>query len=365
MIHDGGTTMNESTPVWRELVGNLHMHTRHSDGSGLHQDLATAAEANRLDFIIATDHNVLVAQEEGWRGRVLLLVGQEVNDASLEPEHSHCLVFGVQSDLTPLAVAPQEMFDAARSQGALTFLAHPIERASPLLTDTYEWRHWDVTGFTGIELWNYMSEFRYYARNKPLALLLTYLPRFFSTGPWPEMLAKWDELLAARSAPIVAVGGSDAHAHTYHIGPLSRLFLSYRDCFAAVNTHLLTPEPLTGDLAHDRALVYAALGAGHAWVGYDLPAPTRHFRFSATSGQQMAIMGDRLSSGGEQVCFEVSTPERAHIKLLCNGQVASQTYGAALRFVTNKPGIYRVEVWRRAWGKARGWIFSNPIYVAS
>jgi len=348
---------------WHELVGNLHMHTVHSDGTGTHQDLAAAAQANRLDYIIATDHNVLVSQEEGWRDRVLLLVGEEVNDANLQPEGNHCLVFGVQSDVTPYASAPQGLIEAAQRQGALTFLAHPIERPSPLMPDTYEWRNWEVSGFTGIELWNFMSEFRYYAKSKPSAVPLLFLPHLFTTGPWPEMLAKWDELLTTRPQPIVAIGGSDAHAHTYHLGPLQRMFLSYQDCFAAVNTHLLATEALTGDAAHDRALIYDALRAGHAWVGYDLPGATRGFRFTASSGQESAIMGDALAANGQLVRFEINTPGQAQIKLLRNGQVIAQTRGASLRYASHQPGIYRVEVWRRAWGKARGWIFSNPIYV--
>ena len=349
--------------AWHELVGNLHMHTVHSDGTGTHQDLVAAAEANGLDFIIATDHNVLVSQEEGWRGRVLLLVGQEVNDASLQPEINHCLVFGVQSDITGHAADPQALIHAAQRQGAVTFLAHPIERASPVLTDTYEWRNWEISGFTGIELWNFMSEFRYYVRSKLHALPLLYLPRLFTTGPWPEMLAKWDELLATQPHPVVAIGGSDAHAHTYHLGPLQRLFLSYKDCFAAVNTHLLVTAPLNRDVAHDRALIYDALRAGHAWVGYDLPGATRGFRFTASNGQETAIMGDALAANGQTVRFEIVTPGQAHLKLLRNGQVVAQARGTSLGYASPQPGIYRVEAWRRAWGKARGWVFSNPIYV--
>lgn len=348
---------------WHELVGNLHMHTIHSDGTGAHQDLVKAAQANRLDFIIATDHNVLVSREEGWRERVLLLVGEEVNDANLQPEGNHCLVLGVESDVTPYAAAPQELLNAAQRQGAVTFLAHPIERPSPLLPDTYQWRNWEVNGFTGIELWNFMSEFRYYAWSKPWALLTLYLPRLFTTGPWPEMIAKWDELLATRPQPIVAIGGSDAHAHTYRLGPLQRLFLSYQDCFAAVNTHLLAPEPFNGDLAHDRRLVYDALRAGHAWVGYDLPGATRGFRFTASNGTDCAIMGDALAANGQLVRFDINAPGQASVRLLRNGQLAAQTQNASLRYASYQPGIYRVEVWRRAWGKARGWIFSNPIYV--
>ena len=43
-----------------EIVINLHMHTRYSDGTGTHKDIADAAIKAGLDAVIVTDHNVLV-----------------------------------------------------------------------------------------------------------------------------------------------------------------------------------------------------------------------------------------------------------------------------------------------------------------
>jgi hypothetical protein len=67
-----------------EITVNLHMHTRYSDGSGLHKDIATAAIRQGLDAVIVTDHNVLVKEFEGYHRdgnkRVLMLIGQEVHD---------------------------------------------------------------------------------------------------------------------------------------------------------------------------------------------------------------------------------------------------------------------------------------------
>ena len=49
-----------------EIVVNLHMHTRYSDGSGTHKDIAEAAMQTGLDAVIVTDHNVLVLGVEGY-----------------------------------------------------------------------------------------------------------------------------------------------------------------------------------------------------------------------------------------------------------------------------------------------------------
>jgi len=49
-----------------EIIINLHMHTRYSDGSGSHQDIAEAALKCGLDAVIVTDHNVLPRDFEGY-----------------------------------------------------------------------------------------------------------------------------------------------------------------------------------------------------------------------------------------------------------------------------------------------------------
>jgi predicted metal-dependent phosphoesterase TrpH len=49
-----------------EIVVNLHMHTRYSDGTGTHKDIAHAAIKTGLDAVIVTDHNVLVQGVEGY-----------------------------------------------------------------------------------------------------------------------------------------------------------------------------------------------------------------------------------------------------------------------------------------------------------
>ena len=43
-----------------EITINLHMHTKYSDGTGLHADLAQAAIKAGIDAIIVTDHNIWV-----------------------------------------------------------------------------------------------------------------------------------------------------------------------------------------------------------------------------------------------------------------------------------------------------------------
>jgi len=346
-----------------EYAGNTHVHTSYSDGTGLHAEVAAAAGAAGLDFIITTDHNVYVTGVEGYYGDVLLLVGEELHDVRRRPQADHLLAYGAERELAPLASDPQAVIDGTNEAGGFCFLAHPFERGSRVGPDLdpIEWESWDVEGYAGLEIWNYMSEFKGLLRGKLWALFYAHYPGMGIRGPYHATLEKWDELLA-QGKRVAAVGGADAHGKTYSMGPLSRQVFPYTHLFRCVNTHLLTEKPLNGNRGHDKALIYDALREGRTWVGYDGAAPTKGFRFRARSVANEAVVGEELVRTGATT-FEVATPEPADIRLLRNGESVARSGGARLKHTTANPGVYRVEVYRRYRLERRGWIFSSPIYV--
>jgi hypothetical protein len=147
------------------------------------------------------------------------------------------------------------------------------------------------------------------------------------------------------------------------MGPISRIIYPYEFHFRTVNTHVLTTQPLSGDAKTDKQLIYEAMAEGRCFVGYDLPAPTRGFRFTAQGKEKSVIMGEEITSKGG-VTLQAALPQTAEIRLLKNGQLVqtwkNQTY---CMHITTEPGVYRVEAHRNFLGKKRGWIYSNPIYV--
>ena len=357
-------SMSIATPTSiYEYAGNLHVHTPYSDGQALHAEVAQAAAKAGLDFVIVTDHNVWVDGIERHYDKVLLLVGEEIHDVRRQPQSNHLLVYNAESELATLAADPQGLINEANQRGGLCFLAHPYEYRSPLSPDldAIPWVDWNVTGYAGLEIWNYMSEFKALAHSKLSALLYAYFPALGISGPFRITLRQWDQLLS-QGRRVAAIGGSDAHGDTYSLGPLRRVVFSYEHLFRCVNTHIITERPFNGTLEHDKKLVYDALRAGHAWVGYDLLASTAGFRFNARSINNYATMGDELKRTGASR-FDVHTPYGGDIRLLCNGRVVARARGRKLEYTTADPGAYRVEVYRRHRLGHRGWIFSNPIYV--
>ena len=350
-----------------ELVINLHMHTIYSDGTGTHAELAEAAKKAGLDAIIITDHNIWVQGVEGYHGeeehKVLVLIGEEVHDQARNPQKNHLLVFGAEKELATYAPDPQTLINQVNKNGGICFLAHPVDPEAPKFNQAdLSWVSWDVTGFTGIELWNSMTEFK--------SLLTGYLPAIryafnfeqVAHGPFPDTLKKWDELLS-QGNPVVAVGGSDAHAMNGSLGPVSRVLFPYENHYQAINTHVLTPSPLSGNVEDDKKMIYQALRSGHAFIGYDLPASTKGFRFSAHLNEGQAVMGDTIKAG-EATTLQIRLPRVAECHLLKDGEIIRSSWKRET-FVhkVDSPGVYRVEVFIEFKGKRRGWIFSNPIYI--
>jgi hypothetical protein len=136
----------------------------------------------------------------------------------------------------------------------------------------------------------------------------------------------------------------------------------YDYLFRCINTHILTDRPLNGIIEHDKQLIYAALRSGHTWVGYDLPASTAGFRFTARSGANEAIMGDEMARTGATI-FSVQVPRPASIRLVRNGKTAARSQGTYLRHTTAEPGAYRAEVYLPYKLSRRSWIFSSAITV--
>jgi hypothetical protein len=349
-----------------DYSGNIHMHTPFSDGVKWHAEIAEDAIRAGLDFIIVTDHNLWVDGVEGYyendQGRVLLLVGEEVHDTRRTPQANHFLAYGAERELSCFAADPQSLINANLDAGGIGFLAHPFDPALPAFgRGSLSWQSWDVTGYTGLEIWNFMSSFKGLLSSRPKALRAANQPDKYITGPSPAVLAKWDELLTLGHR-VVAVGGSDAHGLTYSMWSITRVMFPYEFLFRTVNTHIVLKKELTGDFKEDKRHILRALERGNCWVGYDLPGPTDGFRFSGQS-RTKGIMGEEIKLGAGAT-LQVSAPEQCHIRLIREGEVvANCPRDTNLTYLPNEPGAYRAECLIPYRGRDRGWIYSNPIYL--
>lgn len=248
-------------PGW--LRGDLHCHTRYSDGDAWPAEMLAEAVRRGLDFLGVTDHNQVGhhADYAAVRGPDLPIVlpGVEVTTYG-----GHWNAWGTDTwwDFRePTSAAVGRTMHAAAAAGALVSVNHPKPYGPP-------WEYPDALGYHAVEVWN---------------------------GAWEglnQAALRWWEGGLRAGRRLVALGGSDTH-------------------------HLRTPDP---DPRHARGLgtpttwvqadrspasVLAALRAGRAFVSRAPDGPQLYLHTDAdTQEVRWRVVGGRgaalvlVSAGG-------------------------------------------------------------------
>ena len=352
----------------QEIIASIHIHSVYSDGLKTPPQIARDAAEQGVDAIVMTDHNVFPVGFNGYYShnhrRVLLMTGEEIHDKNRQPQKNHMLALGISQDLSPAARDPQQLIDAIRADGGLSFIAHAYDPELSVIDEAdLSWVDWQVHDFTGLELWNNLSELKVRVKNNFQVVLFALFPQFMALEPPGQIRAIWDRLLS-EGQKTYALGGVDAHTFRFHFGPIKLEVFPYRYHFRSIRTHILLDEVLSGDAEQDSQAIIRALGQGRAFIGYDLPKPTRGFRFFAASGNSQVEMGERGKLEPEQQ-LNVDLPAPAECRLIRDGELLdTRKVAQGFSWALTQPGVYRLECYRRFLGKKRGWIFSNPIWIS-
>lgn len=331
-------------------TGAIHVHSTHSDGFASPEELIAVARSLGLDFLVLTDHDTMVASPlDGWHGNLLFVTGVEVS-----PPHNHYLAVGLPSP-APRALPPREYVDWVRQAGGVGFLAHPHDRGNPMLNvPSYSWIDWDVTGYDGLEVWNYLSQWLGKARTVPRAVWGLLRPSSLVTGPEPADLALWDRVAAVR--PVVGIAGSDAHGYRHALGPFVLRFWDYKRALASVTTTVVLDQPLPDGPRAAISALLEALRRGSCYFGSGL-AKRLTFRLVTGSGRAVPMGGTVVGDGPWTFHGALDFP--GELALVRGGEVVSRASGEALLHVAARPGPYRLE----ARGRRGKRLFSNHIYV--
>lgn len=348
-------TGREMTGIIYDYSGVVHVHSTLSDGFGPVEKIIRAANQTGCAYLVLTDHNTLAAREKGWEGwhkNTLVLVGSEVSTDT----DSHLLALNIRATI-PAFIPAQQVLDLIKSQGGLSFLAHPFGgQPEPFLGITSKpWLDWGAQGYTGLEIWNYSVDWKENLLKLPLrlpALLLGVLcPDLRIKGPPPKTLEKWDEL-TSKGKRIVGLGSVDAHG----IG------ISYRRLFRRLRTHILSRQPFTRRQEEDAAIVYGALARGNCYFSNDVLADAAGFQFSIQGPDTHAIAGEAVPFQ-QGLTLDLKFPHRCDFRVMLAGQSLLQAAGTGTSFSIAQPGAYRIEAALPKFFGTRPWLYSNPIYV--
>lgn len=226
----------------------------------------------------------------------------------------------------------------------------------------YPWIQWDTNDFTGIEIWNHMSEWmeNLTEQNKYQAFLH---PLRSIVAPPEKTLKVWDELNLKRK--VVGIGGVDAHAHKQNLfGFFEVEIFPYKVLFKSIRTHILTDDEIIKgneikQFNNAKKIIYDALKHGNCFFANDYHADSKGFKFFAELGGQTFPMGSSMNFN-DGIFLKVEIPmESAEIRLIANGKLLFKVESNFAEFKVEKKGSYRVEVY--FFNKA--WIFSNHIRI--
>jgi hypothetical protein len=345
-----------------DLACVVHLHSLYSDGTGTIPEIARSAARAGADVVLLTDHDTLEAKrrgEEGWHGEVLVLVGEEVSPKGGD----HYLAFGIDQEVEHRGRAPGEVCAAVRDAGGFGFAAHPFSRGSDRFRRAGKgmpFRDLECEALHGVELWSFATDTGESLRSIPELVRFIAMPGRVLRNPPRKNVEGWERLCRERRT--VAIGGVDAHQFGKRVGPFVPLrLMSYRRSFRFIRTHVLTRDPLTGEVEHDRDQVYEALRAGRCYIAVDAVAPARGFSFHAEGPAGRLEMGEQAPAG--DWTLHATLPRPGRLRLLRDGRELAALDAPALARRVLEPGVYRVEAYREARGAERTWVISNPIYL--
>ncbi|VBB42835.1 PHP domain protein [uncultured Desulfatiglans sp.] len=345
-----------------EHVGNLHIHSRHSDGTAEVPEIARDAARAGCDFILMNDHAHMAGglhlDEAGYYGRVLVLIGQEIGH-----RYHHYLAYNLNDWIPGHADGPQTTIDRVKAQGGIGFLAHPFEKGMPFRDGgiAYTWNDLTVRDFTGICIWNFSSRWKERVKDIPTALYCLLFKALSLKGPSEETLAYYDRCCLERR--VTAIGGSDAHGSFFRLGLLRFRPFSYRRLLRSIDVHLLLDAPLSQDVDTAALQIYGALQNGSLYVAHDGLKTAKGFRFAFVPDE-----GDPLPMGAEAAFrpgnLQINLPRPSLVRIIRNGRLLQERTLLDAHLPIPGPGVYRIEACLRCplFG-LRPWIFSNPIYL--
>jgi hypothetical protein len=336
----------------------MHVHSNYSDGTGTVEEIIAAAKKTRVHIVFLTDHDTLqpaLDGHAGWHDGVLVVVGTEIS-----PNLNHYLAFGLDPPAAVKKLAslsPQEIIDTVSWLGGFGFIAHPDHTGTTLFdVPSYRWEDWSVKGFTGISVWDMMTDFEELLATPEAALAAFKNFPHSLTGPKQVSMARWDSLLTKGN--IAAIGEVDNHAEKRVAFGQEVTVFPYELVFRTIRLHFPIEKSLTGEAEADTKTILSALKKAAFYIAFDFETDASGFMFQVCSEGKRVGMGAKVKWRDGAVA-EFALAREAEVRLMLDGAVFWSGRRREGRVPLPRAGVLRFE----ARTGNRPWIISNPIWM--
>jgi hypothetical protein len=348
-----------------DYAGAFHVHTSYSyDGTTGLDEIIRAARRQGLDFIVVTDHFRMDARRDGWEGwhdDVLVIVGEEIS-----PRHNHYLALNIETPVIHWRkkARAQDYIDEVNRQGGIGLIAHPDHTGAPGYgVKEYAWTDWSATGYAGISIWDFMTDWQEKLGSLGAAVMAYLFPALNLSGPKQATLSRWDAL--CRTRKVAGYGEIDNHNSRKKVFGITFRVFPFDVAFNTIRTHVLLEDKLSRDWQRARQQIFDALTACRLYVAQECWNKALGFVFEVREpqGAAVAVGGEYSRQPGSSIQVQLPRGASGRIRLMRDGAVSAEAVAGQLTLALEAPGVYRAEVEQKIYGRYRPWIYSNPIWI--
>jgi len=365
------------TPERTLLSGVFSVHTERShDARGTPEQVAAAAAATGLDFVVIGDHPPddrrpdWALWEPAFLDGVLIDGGLEIR----APEAGKVLAMAVDSAFRRWEGDIGSFMGFLADQGATSMVVHG---RGP--RESERWIHSRISGVQGWEVLDISEASRARLRG-PWGLyhLITALVGYpfgladesflhaMRNGFETPTVAAYDSL--RQRGPLTATAGLNVHPKLA-LGPV--LIPSYEPFFLTLVSHLAVEAPLSPDPALAQQAITKGLGKGELFISLGDLGAADFFRLEVLpqEGPRVGMGSDSPFTSGMvfRGGFERDPGRKIVYRILRDGSEMRWILGPELEWEIPGAGIYRVEVYSfggrmgKVFFRLKPWIFANPI----
>jgi len=365
------------TPERTLLSGVFSVHTERShDARGTREQVAAAASAAGLEFVVIGDHPPDDRRPD-WKLWDPAFFDGVLIDGGVElraPQAGKVLAMGVDSTFKRWDGDLESFLGFLNDGGATSMVVHG---RGP--RESERWVHGRIGGVQGWEVLDISESSRSRLRGPwilyhvltsiigyPLGLADESLLHFMREGFDTPTVAAYDSL--RQKGPLTATAGLNVHPKL-RLGPV--LLPSYGPFFRTLVSHLAVEEPLPTNPAWAQSIITEGLRGGELFISLGDQQAARGFRLRAVSGEgNGAPMGADVTDWAGIVLrggFEEDPGRKVAYRILRNGREVEWILGPALEWKPTRGGHYRVEVYSygarmgNVFFRLKPWIFANPI----
>lgn len=359
------------------LSGVFSVHTERShDAVGTREEVARAAAAAGLDFVVIGDHPP-DDRKPGWAfWEPVFLEGVLIEGAQelRSPEAGKILAVAMDTTYRQWGGDYASFAAMLSREEATSFVVHGrgprgSERwVSPSVVGVQGWEVLDISEFASHRFRGFWSLYHAVALavGTPFGLGDEALLHLMREGFDTPTVAAYDSFRA--SGPLTATAGLNVHPKA-RVGPL--LLPSYGPFFRTLISHVAVGAGDASDPVQASRDLMAGARGGDVFVSVGGAERARAFRMGVLDdGRFVAGMGSAapLTEGCLLRAGFVFDPGRKLLyRILRNGRELAWISAPELEWRPSEPGVYRVEVYAyalrmgRVFVRLRPWIFANPV----